>query len=332
MPVSDPVPRALLDASVLPAKDRGKQFHRMLLPLFHSVPREKGPDYQGSIEVFRVGDTMLTKSHLGAATFERKGTALADGIDMYGIQVFVQGQTEMTQATHRGHRGPDGLVILDMAQPLENGTGDALTYNLSVPRRVLAPLLREPDVHHGRFLRRESPLATLALEHFRAVFEELPRLTRAEAQVAIGPAIALVAATLNSVGRSSRPAPELVAASDALRVRSYISSHFTDPSLTVGTLGERLSISRKRLACMFHEEGGPAAFIQRRRLELARRWLLDRHGRPLPVADIGARAGFGSDATFFRVFKKAFGASPSDVRESEQEPTLPETTDWFAVF
>ncbi len=324
------LPRLVADAGDLPEEDRGWRFHRALQPLFDSVPRERGAGYRGRLEVFRVGEALLTKSHLGAATSKRTAQGLADGIDMYGVQVFLKGRMEVSRATYRGHRGPGGIAIIDTAQPMENVATDAVTYNLSIPRRVLGPLLREPDAHHGRFLPSDAPLSALALGHLRAVFEELTSFTQEEAKAVLVPTIELIAGALNDLRGSAPLDPQLVAAADALRVRRYISCHLTDPTLTVGAISERLLISRKRLARMFEDEGGPAASIQRRRLELTKRWLLDSQSTT-PVAEIGALAGFASDATFFRAFKKAFESSPSELRNRAQAPTERSLKDWLSA-
>ena len=86
-----------------------------------------------------------------------------------------------------------------------------------------------------------------------------------------------------------------------------------DEDLTLGSLAARLGVSRHRLSQLMNQNLGTSFhdYVNRFRVEEAKRLLLD-IGSRTSILDIGFSAGFGSSATFYRVFKKQVGASPKE--------------------
>ena len=71
----------------------------------------------------------------------------------------------------------------------------------------------------------------------------------------------------------------------------------------------------RRLHQVFQDEGTTVStWIRTRRLERCRRALEDPMSAGVPVARIAARWGFPDAAHFSRVFKAAYGVSPSAAR------------------
>lgn len=81
--------------------------------------------------------------------------------------------------------------------------------------------------------------------------------------------------------------------------------------LSLDSIAKRFYISKSYLMHKFKETTGCSAhrYIQQKRLILAAD--LIREG--LPVADAGARCGYGDYSAFLRAFKKLYGVNPSDV-------------------
>lgn len=81
--------------------------------------------------------------------------------------------------------------------------------------------------------------------------------------------------------------------------------------LSLDSIAKQFYISKSYLMHKFKETTGCSAhrYIQQKRLILAAD--LIREG--LPVADAGARCGYGDYSAFLRAFKKLYGVNPSDV-------------------
>ena len=111
---------------------------------------------------------------------------------------------------------------------------------------------------------------------------------------------------LVSLGRLDGHDPRLASA-----VRMMEAS--IDAPMTVAAIARRNGVTTRTLEMLFMKTIGesPGAYFLRLRLNAARRLVRD---SGTPLADIAARTGFSSAASFSRAFRKAFGTSPSGLR------------------
>ena len=88
--------------------------------------------------------------------------------------------------------------------------------------------------------------------------------------------------------------------------------HFADP-MPVGDLAALINLSTSRFRALFTGQTGvsPAQFLQRLRLRRAR--LLLEHTF-LSVKEVMAAVGYSDPSHFARDFRRAHGASPSELR------------------
>ncbi|MGY3527779.1 helix-turn-helix transcriptional regulator [Bradyrhizobium sp. USDA 4452] len=108
-------------------------------------------------------------------------------------------------------------------------------------------------------------------------------------------------------------------AQQALRVgrlslaRRLITRHLAKPALSPGMVADILGVSVRYLHVLFEATG--ASFSQTvtaQRLSESRRLL--REKPPRPIADIALACGFGSLATFYRIFSASEGLTPGEYR------------------
>lgn len=101
----------------------------------------------------------------------------------------------------------------------------------------------------------------------------------------------------------------------AQRIRQYIDTNLASVDLGPSQIAAAHFISTRHLHSVFHEQGTTvSSWIRERRLERCRRDLLDVLLADRPVAAIAARWGFVDAAHFSRVFRAAYGISPSELR------------------
>ncbi|MCA9578575.1 MAG: helix-turn-helix transcriptional regulator [Sandaracinaceae bacterium] len=76
-------------------------------------------------------------------------------------------------------------------------------------------------------------------------------------------------------------------------------------------------MSRSLFAWRFAELVGqpPLAYVTDWRMRLARVWLRD---ETATVAEVAARAGYGSTASFGRAFRHTFGEAPGTLRQRDR--------------
>ncbi len=103
-------------------------------------------------------------------------------------------------------------------------------------------------------------------------------------------------------------------------LQSYIADHPRD-DLSVPALAARCAMSPRNFSRVFLRELGctPAAYVERSRLDVARRLL---EGSTMSLDEIAVAAGFGTAATLYRVFQRALRVSPGAYRRHFVAPVL----------
>jgi transcriptional regulator GlxA family with amidase domain len=88
-----------------------------------------------------------------------------------------------------------------------------------------------------------------------------------------------------------------------------------DRPFTVSAIARRAGVTARALEIIFRKSIGetPGAYYLRLRLNAARRLVLDTQVR---MAEVAARTGFSSAASFSRAFSRAFGEAPARMRRS----------------
>jgi AraC-like DNA-binding protein len=98
------------------------------------------------------------------------------------------------------------------------------------------------------------------------------------------------------------------------RIRRHIAASLGSPGLHPEALCGQFRISRSQLYRLFEPLGGVAAYIQEQRLGRAFAELSEATHGHRRIYDIAFDLGFSSEAHFSRIFRRAFGLSPSEVR------------------
>jgi AraC-like DNA-binding protein len=99
------------------------------------------------------------------------------------------------------------------------------------------------------------------------------------------------------------------------RIKGYIAAHFRDPDLDPDEIAAAAGISTRYLHKLFEGERETVSlYLRGLRLDQAREDLLDPRLAGRSIAAIAHGCGFGDISGFNRVFKAAYGASPSDLR------------------
>jgi len=106
-------------------------------------------------------------------------------------------------------------------------------------------------------------------------------------------------------------------------------SHIDRP-LTVRSIARRVNVAPRTLELLFGQAIGesPGAYYLRLRLNAARRLVLDTSEK---MADIAARTGFSSPASFSRAFARAFSMPPLAIRRKARKAPEPTPTEELVV-
>jgi len=102
-------------------------------------------------------------------------------------------------------------------------------------------------------------------------------------------------------------------------VKADILANIAQPGLTINAVARRQGISSVYVRKLFEHDGTTfTEFILTRRLARVHRMLGDPRFSGGTISTIAFDAGFGDLSYFNRVFRRRYGATPSDVRAKAQ--------------
>lgn len=101
-------------------------------------------------------------------------------------------------------------------------------------------------------------------------------------------------------------------------ILEYLEKNYTDRNLSLASVATAFSITESYLSFFFKEQTGEnfSTYIERKRIDAAVDMLKNSEAS---VMEVARAAGYNSDKTFRRVFRRSKGSSPSEYREEQRQ-------------
>ncbi|MGW9136943.1 helix-turn-helix domain-containing protein [Streptomyces sp. NPDC055681] len=234
------------------------------------------------------------------------------------VALHVHGSVSVPQDGSEVSLDPGDMVLCDAGLRDSPRFGDQFRMTVfRVPRRRLE--LAESDLRRvmGVPLRCGTGLGALVSNFLSSLASET-----AFHQSHIGDRLArnavdLLAALVTGFVEREQADASGVGAQTLSRIRAFIELHLPDPDLSPESIALAHHVSVRYLHKLFQSEGTTVSqLIRLRRLEACRYELGRSPRRRLAVAAVAHRWGFASASHFSRVFRAAYGMSPSEWRAS----------------
>jgi AraC-like DNA-binding protein len=307
------IPHSVLETARMSHGEALALWQESIGTLYEVRPRgSEGARFHFRAEAFHFGEIVLTVYRSAAQTFDRSRARIGrDGIDHFTLQFCLSGRHGTRDGPADSQAGPGDLLIADLAQRQATATSEFNSLNLTIPRRLLAPLLDAPDEQNLRRIPGTSPLAALLRNHLIGLFKAAHTMSGAEAEAVVRPTLVLAAAVLNS----ERPLetgdvdPVLT-----VQIRRFLSDAAASPDLTAEHVAARFGISRRKLYYLMEPHGGFASSLREHRLQRAHALLRDPAQRGRAIAEIAENCGFAWRTNFARSFRQRFGMTPQETR------------------
>lgn len=275
------------------------------------------PEFRGAVSRRRFGDLMLVDC--AAAPFlGHRSLSLMDGGDdqhrqesILGFQFVARGVEVVREGCRELALSRGDVVLWDGLQPTDVEIVEPFyKRTLMFPRdRVLAVCPRLADQEAFPALDGNGP-ARLLVRYMNALALELPRLDAAARAAAASAALELLRAAVEPSLPTSRAATR---AAIRAEIRRYVRTRLQDPALGPGSIARSYSMSIRALHALFEDvEESVAGLVRNERLARCMEDLQQLGGGS--VTEIAFRWGFSDAAHFSRLFKRAFGITPSEVR------------------
>jgi AraC-like DNA-binding protein len=197
--------------------------------------------------------------------------------------------------------------------------------SLALPRRGIAALVPDFAAAFGHPIASDNAALSLLLRYLDSMLagDELanPDIARSLSTHIVD----LAALALGARGENAELARLRGAKAARLRaIRSDILQELGREDLSTELIAARHGISPRYVRKLFEHDGASfSAFVLAERLAKAERMLADRRYAHLNIAQIAHESGFGDVSYFNRMFRRRFGATPSDVREEARRKCDP---------
>jgi AraC-like DNA-binding protein len=281
--------------------------------------------FAGAVTRRAIDDLMLVDC--AALPFRGQRSASLIGADgaaqreqILGFQFVWKGRERVREGSRELMLTPGQVVLWDGLLPTEIEIVEPFyKRTLMFPReRVLAVCPRLAELKALPPLDESGPARLLA-RYMNALAQELAALDAAATAAAATAALELLRAAVEPGLPTGRAAERTAFRAE---IRRYVRAHLQEPGLGPVSIARAFSISVRALHALFEDADASVAVLVRS--ERLARCLEDlRQPNGGSVTDIAFRWGFCDAAHFSRVFKREFGATPSDVRHAavtSQEP------------
>jgi AraC-like DNA-binding protein len=299
----------------MPADDRLDQFQeaasRTFAPLRISPLDVAG--FAGHIRHEQAGGLVLTDIRSAPVTVRRPAKLITSGDkEMYKVALQVVGTGTVSQDDRSSVVKPGDLVVYDTTRPYTlDFEADSRSIVIGCPRQYLAP--------NADALRQATaiPVAThrgvrrLVAGFFRELADELgDNVEEGGVHLADSLLDMVVMAFAGPAGRQESSRSTLVD-----RVIAHCEANLADPGLSVQSVARAHGVSTRYLQKLFAaQDQRLATWIRSRRLDRIRRDLENPLQSGRTVTAIAARWGLPDAAHVSRLFRAAYGMSPSEYR------------------
>lgn len=284
----------------------------------HGTERTPG-QFRGAVTRRAIGDLMLVdcaaSPFLGHRSQSVMSTHGAQTLheSILGFQFVCKGLELVREGNRELALKAGDVVLWDGLEPTQVEIVESFyKRTLLFPRdRVASVCPRLEDLSTPPSLRDSAP-ARLLVRYMNALALEVGSLEPAAGAAAANAALELLRAAVEPGVPSSRSATR---AQMRAEIRRYVRTHLQDPALGPASIARAYAMSVRALHALFEDaETSVAGLVRSERLARCLEDLQRANGGS--VTDIAFRWGFCDAAHFSRVFKRTFGATPSETRHA----------------
>ena len=271
------------------------------------------PRFSGRLKTWRIGPLVVIDAESSNMRLIRRGLKrVASGPDQWSIRVSLDSPWRI--------RLGDDVFEVGPGTPVLQRVGDQAESDLPPGRwRVLLVETDSlPELAAGfRRLRpgpQLSPSALILSHVLAALPERLGAACDADAPALMETLKAICAGCLLASHPVAAAVSGDIVALRREQVLAVIRRNIGSARLDVDMISRLSGVSRSALYRMFEGSGGVARAVRDLRLQLVSESLSDPGCASTPISVIAERAGFHCAASFSRVFREAFGCTPTEAR------------------
>jgi len=260
---------------------------------------------------------LMLGSLVGARIVRARQHLIADGDDSLTLFVNRSGTIGVASRGRDALLQPGEAVLASAGEEaaLERfADGECLT--LRVPRRILGPMTVDVDDAVMRVIPEHVGGLKLLVDYAAALVRENAFANPVLRQLGVSHLHDLLALVLDPTEEASAVAEQRGARAARLRqAKLFIVNNYWRQDLSVTIVAKECGVTPRYLQRIFEADGKTfSSFLVEQRLRRAHRMLRGREFAERPVSSIAYDVGFGDLSYFNRCFRRAYGVTPTDVR------------------
>lgn len=275
-----------------------------------SRPVDSGP-FLAKVRFWQMEPLLVSEQRMDPFSFDRDEAMIkATPADHYTLVVVIEGRVTFSREDHDLICDAGDASLTDMTRPeLMHATTRQHTIMVHIARWFLDEAMSPVDIH-GPLPR--TPATRVLSDFLVALLPQLPAMPVTSALPMARVVRDLLANAL--AGLPPRPATLESGLPIRHRVRAYIERE-PPGTLSLDRMCQALGVTRSSLSRAFKVDGGVLAYDRRRRLIALHARLTD-PTEARSVSDLGYAYGFAEKTHLSRVFREAFGYSPTELRRN----------------
>lgn len=254
----------------------------------------------------------------GRSASAHVGAAESDDIDL-GV-VFSGRRFHEEQGGATTALGPGGMYLYNPAHAARVAWEPHRGAHVTLKRAAVATALGEHACSSGRVAEAlsASGLAPFLLGQFRLLARHIDGLSGVERAAILDNTIDLALAALRTASRDQPIDQGAQRRGLFIAAQRYVEDNLSRPNLDARRIAQAVGCARATLYRAFADQGLTVSqYIRDARLHQLRQYL-QASSQNVSIGDLAARCGLYDAANLSRIFRAAFGMSPSEYREMHQ--------------
>jgi len=298
-----------------------REFYRCGVVKAEVAPNE-GQPLEATFNCYAVPEAQMMTGNLSGARLIRTKELVVDGDDSLALVVVRSGAIGISARGRELLLGPGEAVLASAEDTVvleRHLAGDC--FSLRVPRRILAPMIMDVDDAVMRIIRDRPSEIRVLVDYATSLVRENGFARPALRELGVGHLHDLLALVLGPTDDARECAGRGGAKAARLRKAKFmIVNNCWRHDLSVAGVAQELGVTPRYLQRLFEADGRTfSSFLIEQRLKRAHRMLREPEFAERPVSSIAYDVGFGDLSYFNRSFRRAYGATPSDVRSGTAE-------------
>lgn len=311
----------LIDTTTVESRERAERWARAHERLFFPVGVEfaSGDSSCGRIEGRNFGSIGAYRVWSDASVVSRDGRAISvDDPERFLVALPLTGTCTVAQGGRSTPFAAGEMSSWESSHPFEVKHHEQFELLLVVlPTSLLGG---RRDAITGRTASRipaSSGVGLVAASMFRQLWELRDEFAVDGTDEDIAEAILSFVRAIHRDGDQVPVAPQLPGQVLRRQIKEYVISHLGNVNLRPESIARAHYISTRYLHKLFEDEGMTVSgWIRHRRLEACRRDLRDPAFAADPISEVARRWALADPAHFSRMFREAYGCTPSEFRRS----------------